>query len=101
MGNDQGIVSLINSSAFDGDRPFHEPVRLLAAVQAPLARIDAILAGNPGLNDLVAGGWIALAAREDAGAPWQRRRADGAWEAWLPADVSDAVTTAAEVLELA
>lgn len=59
----------------------HEPLRLLAVVEAPLERIDAVLADTPAVADLVRGDWMALAARPDPGSPWSRRTADG-WEAW-------------------
>lgn len=59
----------------------HQPLRLLAVVEAPLARIDACLAANPQVAALVDGDWMALAARPGAGSPWSRRVAAG-WEAW-------------------
>lgn len=80
-------------------RPASAPVPPLAAEQAPRPRTDTILAGNPGPIDLVAGGSTALAAHEDVGVPWPRRRADGSWEAWLPARASDTAPSAAEVQE--
>ena len=64
-----------------GDKLMHEPMRLLAVVQAPLARIDGIIERNTVLQQLFGNGWVALAAREHAENPWLRQTADG-WEPW-------------------
>ena len=50
----------------------HEPMRLLAAVQAPPARVDGIVARNRALQDLLANDWLALVARERPSDAWQR-----------------------------
>ena len=68
-------------SVSDGARLVHEPQRLLAVVQAPLARIDQIVERNPILQQLFGNDWVALAAREDADQPWQRWTRSG-WRAW-------------------
>ncbi len=70
----------LQSVALPGHRG-HQPLRLLAVVEAPLERIDACLAANPAVADLVAGDWMAMAARPDPGSPWSRKVAAG-WEAW-------------------
>lgn len=64
---------------------FHEPMRLLTAVQAPLELIDAVIERNEILQQLFDGGWIQLAARGDAADNWQIRGRDGQWRIWLPA----------------
>ena len=61
--------------------PGHEPLRLLAVVEAPLDAIDAALDATPAVAQLVRNGWMALAARCGPGEPWSRRTDDG-WEAW-------------------
>ena len=71
-------------SVSDGERLVHEPLRLLAVVQAPLARIDAIVARNTVLQHLFDNEWVALAARENHGDPWRRRTPDD-WRPWLEA----------------
>lgn len=68
-------------SVADGDRLVHEPMRLLAIVQAPLARIDDIVARNTVLQHLFGNEWVGLAARERAEDPWRRRTPHG-WEPW-------------------
>ena len=71
-------------SVSDGERLLHEPVRLLAVVQAPLARIDEIVERNPILQQLFGNDWVALAARERPGQPWQRWTRAG-WRDWTDA----------------
>lgn len=61
--------------------PGHEPLRLLAVVEAPLERIEAVLADTPAVDGLIRGDWMAMAARPAPDAPWSRRTASG-WEAW-------------------
>lgn len=51
-------------SVHDGVDYVHEPMRLLAIVEAPLERIARILETQPSIGDLVANGWIRLVARE-------------------------------------
>lgn len=78
-------------SVADGARLVHEPQRLLAVIQAPLDRIDAIVARNPILQRLFGNDWIAVAAREDAGSPWQRWT-HGGWRPWAEADRPEQIT---------
>lgn len=59
----------------------HEPMRLLAVVQAPLERIDMIVARNPILQRLFGNGWVSVAARETPGQEWQRWTPSG-WRSW-------------------
>ncbi len=68
-------------SVSDGERLLHEPVRLLAVVQAPLSRIDEIVERNPILQQLFGNDWVALAARERPGQDWQRWTRAG-WRDW-------------------
>ncbi len=71
-------------ACFAGGRPYHEPLRLLCVVQAPRDDVDALIARNAILRHFFDGGWVGLALREDAHAPWQRR-AGGGWVDWRPA----------------
>jgi uncharacterized protein YbcC (UPF0753/DUF2309 family) len=84
-GGDLG-VGLPLQSLFDGPRPFHEPLRLLVVVQAPLARLEAIIGRNRVLQELFDGEWLHLVAQEDEGSPWQVRLPGGTWARWAPAD---------------
>jgi uncharacterized protein YbcC (UPF0753/DUF2309 family) len=56
-------------------------MRLLTIVQAPLERIDAIIDRNTVLQELFGNGWVALAARSQAGDTWMRHTTNG-WEPW-------------------
>ena len=68
-------------SVSDGEVLCHEPLRLLAVVQAPLERIDTIVQRNPILQQLFGNDWVALAARENPHDPWQRWTRSG-WRLW-------------------
>ncbi len=69
-----------------GEGLFHEPMRPLFVVQAPLARIDRLIAASVLLGDYVGGRWIALVAREQPDQPWQLRLPSGGWQPWRPAE---------------
>ena len=63
-------------------------MRLLAIVQAPISRIDELIARNTILQHLFDNEWVALAAREQSGEPWLRYRNHG-WESWLTPEVTN------------
>jgi uncharacterized protein YbcC (UPF0753/DUF2309 family) len=69
-----------------GHRRLHQPLRLLAVIQAPLERIDEIIARHEILQHLFAGKWMTLAARAAEGESWSVRHPTGVWRAWEPAD---------------
>jgi len=69
-----------------GDRRMHEPLRLLAVVQAPLERIDAIIERNQVLLELIGGKWITVAGRSHGDEQWSIRSRGGTWTKWCPAD---------------
>lgn len=79
-------VGLPAQSVFDGERRAHEPLRLLAVVQAPLDRIDAIIERNQVLRELVGGRWVSIAGRSEAHEPWSLRGPAGTWSTWVPSD---------------
>lgn len=67
-----------------GDELVHEPLRLLAAVEAPLDRIEKIIAEHSVLQQLFGGGWVSLVARNDSSSQWHQRSRQGTWTSWLP-----------------
>ena len=69
-----------------GDRRMHEPLRLLAVIQAPLERIDAIIQRNQVLRELIGGKWITVAGRSHGDERWSIRSPGGTWATWWPAD---------------
>lgn len=72
-------VGLPWQSVAGPDGLVHEPLRLLAVVEAPLERIEAIIAAHPILQQLFDGAWVHLVARGSADEPWRQRRPGGAW----------------------
>ena len=71
-----------------GDRRMHEPLRLLAVIQAPLERTEAIIQRNQVLRELIGGKWITVAGRSQGDEHWSIRSPDGTWTTWVPADES-------------
>ncbi len=81
-----------------GDRRMHEPLRLLAVIQAPLERIEAIIQRNEVLRELIGGKWITVAGRSHGDEHWSIRSPGGTWVTWSPADDSvDPTNTSLEV----
>ena len=77
-------LGLPRQSVFDGERPYHEPMRLLVLIAAPRRRIDETLARTP-VAELVAGRWVHLAALDEG--RWWTRSPAGGWSPWnSPAD---------------
>lgn len=62
----------------------HEPLRLLAVVDAPLDRIDGIIQRADIVADLVHGDWVVLVAPGSEPGSWVRRTRDG----WAPYPVT-------------
>jgi uncharacterized protein YbcC (UPF0753/DUF2309 family) len=71
-----------------GDRRMHQSLRLLAVIQAPRERIEAIIQRNQVLQDLIGGKWMTLAGRSHGDDEWSIRSPGGRWTTWSPADGS-------------
>jgi len=71
-----------------GERRMHEPLRLLAVVQAPFERIEAIIQRHQVLQELIGGKWITVAGRAHGDEQWSIRSPGGTWTTWCPADES-------------
>ncbi|MCB0932314.1 MAG: DUF2309 domain-containing protein [Mycobacterium sp.] len=84
-------------SVATSERLVHEPMRLLAVIQAPLGRIDTVVERNPILQRLFGNGWLTVAARENAGQQWQRWTPAG-WRAWRTSDFSTAILNQKEMI---
>ncbi|UWZ59694.1 DUF2309 domain-containing protein [Dactylosporangium aurantiacum] len=78
-------------SVAHGERLVHEPMRLLAVIQAPLDRVEMIIQRNPALHRLTTHQWITLVAREHPGRPWQRHTPHG-WQPWTRTNPLDQET---------
>ncbi len=72
-------VGLPEQSVAVGDRLTHQPVRLLAVMQAPIDRIEMIIQRNPGLRALVEHEWIHVIARAHDDDGWMERTPAGTW----------------------
>lgn len=81
-------VGLPMQSVMLGEQRAHDPLRLLAVIQAPLDRIEEIILRNSGLRQLVEGEWIHVVARATDNDPWSFRLPSGGWEHWHLADAS-------------
>ncbi len=81
-------VGLPMQSVMLGEQRAHDPLRLLAVVQAPLDRIEDIILRNSGLRRLVEGEWIHVVARASDNDAWSFRTPTGGWEPWHLADSS-------------
>lgn len=83
-------IGLPQQSVMTRDGLHHEPVRLMAVVDAPLDRIDRIIARHDIVRDLVHGEWVRLVAPSADGRGWVERGVDG----WRPR-ILDTDTTGA------
>jgi uncharacterized protein YbcC (UPF0753/DUF2309 family) len=69
----------------DGAAHYHEPLRLLAVIEAPPSRIVPIIARQALMQGLLHNGWLNLVAVDPATFDIQRYRPDGTWEPLRPA----------------
>ncbi len=74
-------LGLPAQTVLDGPRPYHEPMRLLAVIEAPRERIQGVIDRHPLLDQLFNLGWVTLVAldsndrlcyRYDRGKGWKR-----------------------------
>jgi uncharacterized protein YbcC (UPF0753/DUF2309 family) len=74
-------IGLPMQSVHDGERYVHEPLRLSVFIQAPRARIEAVIAEHAVVRQLVENGWLHLfRLQEDGPGIEHRRRGE-----WVPA----------------
>lgn len=59
---------------------YHEPLRLMTVVQAPVSRVDDIIARNPILQTLFGNGWVALQVMDPTTGAILRRGRNGSWQ---------------------
>jgi uncharacterized protein YbcC (UPF0753/DUF2309 family) len=65
-------------SVHAGDRPMHEPLRLLVVIEAPTDAIDAVIESQPAVAELVENQWVMLMALQPDGHA-RRWSARGRW----------------------
>ncbi|GGY56815.1 YbcC family protein [Parvularcula lutaonensis] len=66
-------------SVHTGTAFYHQPLRLTAVIEAPIARIDAVLAKHQHVADLFDNQWLTLIAIEDEGWSFRRYVGHGSW----------------------
>jgi uncharacterized protein YbcC (UPF0753/DUF2309 family) len=55
-------IGLPTQTVLDGEKPYHEPMRLFVIIEAPLERISMIIARHNLLQHLTGNHWINLVA---------------------------------------
>lgn len=78
-------IGLPRQTVMEGDRPYHEPLRLTAVIEAPQPRISAIIARNALLQQLFDRRWMHLIALNPADWRWARYETRGQWRPVEPA----------------
>ena len=72
-------VGLAWQSVMDGERPYHEPMRLLTLVEAPRSRIDKLIHQHAVLQHFYHNEWVHLVALEREEGAWYRYLPSGTW----------------------
>jgi uncharacterized protein len=67
-------------SVNDGQKHFHEPMRLLAILEAPVSRISPIIQKHTVLQNLFDNQWVTLVAVDPSSGEFHRYNPDGTWE---------------------
>ncbi len=57
-------LGLPAQTVLDGPVPYHEPMRLLAVIEAPRGRVEAVIATHPSLERLFHNEWVSLVVCE-------------------------------------
>jgi uncharacterized protein YbcC (UPF0753/DUF2309 family) len=68
-------------TVLNGERPYHEPMRLTALIEAPRDRIMAIIRRQPLLERLFNNQWVLLIVCEPAERQFYRYESQGRWRA--------------------
>ena len=81
-------VGLPWQSVMDGERTYHEPMRLLAVIEAQIARIDTLIARNATLRQLFGNRWVTLIVTDPNTGQFMLYDPDNGWlqEATTPPD---------------
>ena len=72
-------VGLPWQSVMDGDHPYHEPMRLLAVIEAPMDRLDALIARNATLRQLFGNRWVTLLVSDPSTGQFLRHDPEHGW----------------------
>jgi uncharacterized protein len=72
-------LGLARQTIMNGERPYHEPMRLLTIIEAPRERIDKLIARHEVLRHFYHNEWVHLVALDPKDQVWYRYRPDGTW----------------------
>ncbi len=72
-------IGLPAQTVLNGRLPYHEPMRLLAVIEAPRERITAIIDRHPLLKQLFNLGWVALVALDPRDGEFHQYDRAGGW----------------------
>jgi uncharacterized protein YbcC (UPF0753/DUF2309 family) len=80
-------LGLAWQTMMNGEVPYHEPLRLLTVIEAPRARIDALIARHEVLQHYYHHEWVHLIALDPLDGAWYRYLPSGAWSPVAPVQV--------------
>jgi len=73
-------VGLPVQTVLDGDKPYHEPMRLFVIIEAPLERISMIIARHDILKRLIGNHWINLVALDPVTMEFYFHHSQNEWQ---------------------
>ncbi|SLM47167.1 conserved protein of unknown function [Nitrospira japonica] len=73
-------LGLARQTVMNGERPYHEPMRLLTIIEAPRERIDKLIGRHEVLQHFYHNEWVHLVALDPQDAVWYRYRPTGGWQ---------------------
>lgn len=94
-------IGLPAQTVLNGPAPYHEPMRLLAVIEAPVKRVQDVISKHPHLEQLFDQGWVSLLVLDPTDGRFSRYELMAGWEAVPspapsePGDASIAGLTAA------
>ncbi len=86
-------LGLPAQTVWNGSVPYHEPMRLLALIEAPRERIQGIIDRQPLLEQLFDGGWVTLVALEPQDGAFYQYDGLNGWT-WLQGGSHDQLNAA-------
>lgn len=86
-------IGLPAQTVWNGREPYHEPMRLLAVIEAPRERIRAIINRQPVLEQLFDRGWVTLVALEPQDGAFYQYDGLNGWT-WIQGGSHDQLNTA-------
>lgn len=78
-------VGLSQQSIYEGERRFHDPVRLNVFIAAPTSAINQVFHKHAGIRALADNGWLQIWSLDDGGRVVARYQSSGSW---LPVQAS-------------